>query len=230
MSLMVPRTSTDPPASSPKPGAPRPPGALNRRGFLGVMAGAGAALLAAGCTRMGLREVETEVPELLPRSEWRSILPPERYRVLFEEHTEPAFSSPLDKLYDPGTYVCAACFQPLFSSETKYDSRTGWPSFWTHLPDAVGTKPDYSFFMRRTECHCSRCGGHQGHVFSDGPQPTGERWCINGLALEFVAEGTPLPELRPAARQVTHGAPGAWNPRGGDLAPLRSVSAPRLPS
>ncbi len=171
-------------------------GARSRRSFLALAAGGGVALLAGGCARFGIGREDVELPELLPRETWRELLPPERFRVLFEEATEPAFSSPLDKVYDPGTYVCAACFQPLFSSETKYDSGSGWPSFWTHLPGALGTKPDYAFFMIRTECHCSRCGGHQGHVFSDGPPPTRERWCINGLALAFVPEGEPLPELR----------------------------------
>ncbi len=158
--------------------------------------GSGAALVLSACGGRSRGSGDAAAPELLPREEWRDILPADRYRILFEDRTEPAGSSPLDKIYDPGTYVCAACFQPLFSSENKYDSTTGWPSFWTHLPGAVGTRPDDSLFMRRTECHCSRCGGHQGHVFPDGPPPTGERWCINGLALEFVAQGQPLPELR----------------------------------
>jgi peptide-methionine (R)-S-oxide reductase len=185
---------------SPLPPGPRPEPETRRR-FLGrcglILAGLplGGGLLAA-CGRNGSAAGHTPVPELLPRDEWARILPRDRYRVLFEEHTEPAGSSPLDTVRDPGTYVCAACFQPLFSSEAKYDSGTGWPSFWTHLPGAIGTKPDNTFFMQRTECHCSRCGGHQGHVFPDGPPPTGERWCINGLALEFVPEGSPLPELR----------------------------------
>jgi peptide-methionine (R)-S-oxide reductase len=179
----------------------RDPRTSDRRTFLTRLGALVPGALLAGpllsaCGNPGPRGAYEGLPELLPRDEWRAILPPDRYRVLFEEHTEPPGSSPLDKVYAPGTYVCAACFLPAYSSEHKYDSQTGWPSFWTHLPDAVGTRPDDSFFMRRTECHCARCGGHQGHVFADGPPPTGERWCINGLALEFVPEGTPLPELR----------------------------------
>jgi peptide-methionine (R)-S-oxide reductase len=183
---------------------------LERRAFLRRLGGAGVLglpiLMGLGVGLSGCRtgvgadgatsEGEHDYERLLPLATWRTLLPRDRYHILFEAGTERAGSSPLDKVYDPGTYVCAACFQPLFSSETKYDSGSGWPSFWTHLPGAIGTRPDNSFFMRRTECHCSRCGGHQGHVFSDGPPPTGERWCINGLALEFMPEGSPLPELR----------------------------------
>ena len=124
------------------------------------------------------------------RERWRELLPEDRYRVLFEEATERAGTSPLDKEYGEGTYVCAACYQPLF------DSGTGWPSFTKPLDGAMGTKRDFRLVWPRTEYHCSRCGGHQGHVFNDGPPPTGQRWCNNGLALEFVPRGTPLPALR----------------------------------
>ncbi|HRP34501.1 MAG TPA: peptide-methionine (R)-S-oxide reductase MsrB [Gammaproteobacteria bacterium] len=127
---------------------------------------------------------------------WRELLPADRYRVLFEEGTEPARSSPLDKRYDDGTYICAACYQPLFDSADKFDSGTGWPSFTRPLEGAMGTKRDFRLIWPRTEYHCSRCGGHQGHVFNDGPPPTGQRWCNNGLALEFVPRGEPLPPLR----------------------------------
>jgi peptide-methionine (R)-S-oxide reductase len=127
---------------------------------------------------------------------WRELLPVDRYRVLFEEATEPAGSSPLDKQYGDGTYICAACYQPLFDSADKFDSGTGWPSFVRPLEGAMGTKRDFRLIWARTEYHCSRCGGHQGHVFNDGPPPTGQRWCNNGLALEFVPRGESLPPLR----------------------------------
>lgn len=130
------------------------------------------------------------------KERWRELLPKDRYAVLFEEATEPSRSSPLDKLYDDGTYVCAACYQPLFDSADKFDSGTGWPSFTRPLEGAMGTKRDFRLIWPRTEYHCSRCGGHQGHVFNDGPPPTGERWCNNGLALEFVPRGDALPPLR----------------------------------
>lgn len=118
--------------------------------------------------------------------EWRRILTPDQFRVLRQHGTERAGSSPLDKEYGKGTYVCAGCNLPLFSSETKYNSGTGWPSFWDPLDNAVGTKIDKSFFMTRTEVHCRRCGGHLGHVFLDGPKPTEKRYCMNGSALKFI--------------------------------------------
>lgn len=130
------------------------------------------------------------------RERWREILPEDRYRVLFEEATEPPRSSPLDKEYGDGTYICAACYQPLFDSADKFDSGTGWPSFTRPLEGSMGTKRDFKLIWPRTEYHCNRCGGHQGHVFNDGPPPTGQRWCNNGLALEFVPRGQPLPALR----------------------------------
>ena len=131
-----------------------------------------------------------------PGSYWKPLLGAAAYKVLFEEDTEPPRSSPLDKQYGSGTYVCAACHQPLFTSSRKFDSGTGWPSFWQPLKDAVGTKSDRLLFVERTEYHCARCGGHQGHVFEDGPPPTGLRYCNNGLALRFVPQGQSLPELR----------------------------------
>lgn len=130
------------------------------------------------------------------KAEWRRLLPPERYAILFEEATEPAGSSPLDKETRAGTFICAACFLPLFDSAHKYDSGTGWPSFTQPLAGHVGTQSDYRLILPRTEYHCARCGGHQGHVFDDGPPPTGQRWCNNGLALLFVPQGEPLPALR----------------------------------
>ncbi len=119
-------------------------------------------------------------------AEWKRRLSPARYEVLREEGTERAFSSPLDREKRTGTFVCAGCDNELYSSATKFDSGTGWPSFWAPLENAVGTSEDRSFFMVRTEVHCRRCGGHLGHVFPDGPPPTGLRYCINGVALNFV--------------------------------------------
>jgi peptide-methionine (R)-S-oxide reductase len=116
---------------------------------------------------------------------WRSELPPEAFHVLREHGTERAGSSPLNAEKRSGSFLCAACGQELFGSDTKYESGSGWPSFYRPKPDAVGTTTDTSHFMRRTEVHCSRCGGHLGHVFPDGPQPTGERYCMNGAALKF---------------------------------------------
>ncbi|MGK7755504.1 MULTISPECIES: peptide-methionine (R)-S-oxide reductase MsrB [unclassified Roseovarius] len=118
-------------------------------------------------------------------AEWREMLTDLEYEVMREEGTERAFSSPLHDLYEPGTYHCRGCDLPLYSSETKYDSKTGWPSFWKAMPNAIGTKPDRSLFATRTECHCRRCGSHLGHIFDDGPQPTGKRHCLNGVSLTF---------------------------------------------
>jgi peptide-methionine (R)-S-oxide reductase len=118
--------------------------------------------------------------------EWRKILTKEQYYVLRDHGTERAFTSPLDKNYAAGQYNCAGCGTPLFTAETKFDSGTGWPSFWKPIDNAIGTTRDRSFFMVRTEVHCATCGGHLGHVFDDGPQPTGLRYCMNGVALKFV--------------------------------------------
>jgi peptide-methionine (R)-S-oxide reductase len=117
--------------------------------------------------------------------EWRKLLTPEQYGVLRQEGTEPPESSPLDHQFAKGRYDCAGCALPLFASNTKFDSGTGWPSFFQPLPHAVSTRNDTSLFMDRTEVHCSRCGGHLGHVFDDGPKPTGLRYCMNGVALTF---------------------------------------------
>jgi len=122
----------------------------------------------------------------LTDAEWRRRLTPAQYHVLRREGTEAAGSSPLNAEKRPGTYVCAGCGLALFASEMKYESGTGWPSFFTHLPDAFQTKRDFRLIWPRTEYHCARCGGHQGHVFDDGPQPTGQRWCNNGVALAFL--------------------------------------------
>ena len=117
--------------------------------------------------------------------EWERTLTPAQYKVLREHGTEPAGTSPLNAEKRPGRFVCAGCGQPLFDSDTKYESGTGWPSFYKPLDGAVGTSTDRSWIMVRTEVHCSRCGGHLGHVFPDGPAPTGERYCMNGVAMKF---------------------------------------------
>ena len=120
--------------------------------------------------------------------EWKQELTPMQFKVLRKHGTEPAGTSPLDKNYDKGTYVCAACGHPLFTSETKFNSGTGWPSFYAPMDDAIETSVDRMLFMTRTEVHCSNCGGHLGHVFGDGPKPTGQRYCMNGVSLEFKPE------------------------------------------
>lgn len=118
--------------------------------------------------------------------EWKKRLGPARYRILRQAGTERSFSSPLDNEKRRGIFACAGCNLGLYSSKTKFDSRTGWPSFWAPIKDRVGTTTDYKIGYPRTEVHCSRCGGHLGHIFSDGPKPTGKRHCINGLALKFI--------------------------------------------
>jgi peptide-methionine (R)-S-oxide reductase len=154
---------------------------LGKVGVLAALAGlAGGQRILAG----GGKEKTFEITK--SDEEWKRILTKEQYYVLRQHGTEYAFSSPLDKNYAPGTYHCAGCDLPLFSSETKFNSGTGWPSFWQPLENAVGTSEDRSFFMVRTEVHCRRCGGHLGHVFNDGPKPTGLRYCMNGVALKFV--------------------------------------------
>ena len=122
----------------------------------------------------------------LTQDQWRERLTEEEFRVLRKEGTERAGTSPLKEEKREGTFVCAGCALPLFSSETKFESGTGWPSFYDHLPGALETKRDFKLVIPRTEYHCSRCGGHQGHVFKDGPEPTGLRYCNNGVALDFV--------------------------------------------
>jgi len=127
---------------------------------------------------------------------WKEKLKELPYRVLFQEATELAGSSPLNHEKRSGTWICAACHSPLFTTDMKYDSGTGWPSFFGTLPGVVDTKRDFKLVLPRTEYHCARCGGHHGHVFNDGPRPTGKRFCNNGASLKFVPEGEPLPEVR----------------------------------
>jgi peptide-methionine (R)-S-oxide reductase len=136
--------------------------------------------VAAATAAAGTFEVEK------PDAEWRKLLTPAQYDVLRHQGTERPGSSPLDHEKRQGTFACVACDLPLFSSETKFDSGTGWPSFYQPLPNAIATTEDRSFFMKRVEVHCRRCGGHLGHVFEDGPKPTGLRYCMNGIALKFT--------------------------------------------
>jgi peptide-methionine (R)-S-oxide reductase len=128
--------------------------------------------------------------------EWKKLLNAQQYNVMFEEATERPWTSELNDEKREGTYLCAACYFPLFKSDTKFDSGTGWPSFYKPIKGNMGTKRDWKLIIPRTEYHCARCGSHQGHVFNDGPKPTGERWCNNGVALKFIPSAESLPALR----------------------------------
>jgi peptide-methionine (R)-S-oxide reductase len=154
----------------------------------------------AGRGHSSKEDKEKDFEVRLSDEEWRNKLNPAQYRVLREHGTERAGSSPLDKQYGAGIYHCAACGQPLFDAGTKFNSGTGWPSFWQPLADAVETETDRSFFMTRTEVHCKRCGGHLGHVFEDGPAPTGQRYCMNGVSLDFHADEKPPAEPNPSEK------------------------------
>ena len=156
---------------------------IDRRTFVGGAGAAAVVMLLYGRTggaTPSLRFAVNHTP-----AEWRKILGPQRYTILREAATERAFTSPLLKEHRRGIFTCAGCGQPLFASATKFESGTGWPSFWKPLPHAIVTRADHSLLMERTEVLCSRCGGHLGHVFDDGPKPTGLRYCMNGLALQF---------------------------------------------
>lgn len=157
--------------------------ALDRRTVLAWLgAGSGAAFLAAcGADPAAAKSFKVSYSE----AEWRKRLTPAQYRILREEGTERPFSSPLDREKRRGTFHCAGCGNALYSSAAKYDSRTGWPSFWRPLPGAVGRATDFKLGFPRTEIHCADCGGHLGHVFTDGPKPTGLRYCMNGAAMTF---------------------------------------------
>jgi peptide-methionine (R)-S-oxide reductase len=131
-----------------------------------------------------------------PKDEWRELLTPDQFAVLRQDTTERPFTSPLNEEKREGSFVCSACHLPLFESNAKFDSGTGWPSFFRAMDGRIETKRDFKLILPRTEYHCARCGGHQGHVFKDGPPPTGLRYCNNGVALKFVPAGEDLPPLR----------------------------------
>jgi peptide-methionine (R)-S-oxide reductase len=195
-------------ATAPEPPATSPVRPMKRRTLISILAAAPLAALTRSAPSQGTAQGAVSVEELqgkwkdflpagmevpaandklqLSREEWKKRLSPEAYRVLREEDTERAGTSALNAEKRAGVFVCAGCGLPLFTSAMKYESGTGWPSFFTTIPGAFQTKRDFKLILPRTEYHCARCGGHQGHVFDDGPAPTGQRWCNNGVALKFV--------------------------------------------
>lgn len=161
---------------------------MSRRGLLGAASvAAGVALIGGWRLSGGAAEAKERFEITRTPQQWKKMLSPAQYRVLREEGTERAGSSPLNKEHRRGTYHCAGCALPVFRSQDKFESGTGWPSFTRPISGNVGTKPDNSLFFSRTEVHCRRCGGHLGHVFDDGPKPTGKRYCMNGVAMTFKA-------------------------------------------
>ncbi len=158
---------------------------MTKRSFLAT-AGAAAGAMLTGCSRRSPPEADASFEVTKSPEEWRAILSPASYAVLREGSTERSGTSPLNAEHRRGTYACAGCALPLYSSGAKFESGTGWPSFTAALPQAIGTREDDTLFMKRTEVHCRRCGGHLGHVFDDGPPPTGKRYCMNGAALNFI--------------------------------------------
>ena len=160
---------------------------MNRRAFLRASL-AGLALMSVPPALLAAVKRKARMIEKIHKSEdeWRQLLTPQQFDVLRKEGTERPFSSALNKQYGEGVYHCAGCDLPLFTSATKFDSGTGWPSFYAPIENHVETKRDFRLVWPRTEYHCARCGGHQGHVFDDGPEPTGQRWCNNGVALKFI--------------------------------------------
>ncbi len=159
---------------------------LDRRTFLLSAAALGACSPRAAARATAPDSYAASPWRKLTPAQWQAKLPAESFAVLRQEATEAPFSSPLDKLYKPGVYACAGCGLPLFKAQWKFDSGTGWPSFWTETPGALIKKSDYQLIEPRTEYHCAQCLGHQGHLFNDGPKPTGLRYCNNGVALKFI--------------------------------------------
>ena len=159
---------------------------INRRSFLGISAsGTIGALFVAGCGMGGAAVAAGNFEIRKSPGEWKKQLGPQRFNILREAGTEAPYTSPLNKEHRRGTFACGGCALPNFSSSAKFESGTGWPSFWQPLPKAVAQSTDRSLGVERDEIHCRRCGGHLGHVFNDGPKPTGLRYCMNGLALRF---------------------------------------------